>query len=355
MTEGRTPIRLRWLAVICALMFAALTTRLWFMQVLASQQYRRQAIANGVRVMEDPAPRGRILDRSGTLLVGNRPSLTVTVNRDQLGNHQEEVLFRLSKLLHMKVKDLVTRMNDPRYYVYTPVPVKADVSKRVAFQIAEHQQEYPGVSTDLLPVRTYPHGNLASQVLGYIQEINRRELRSRQFKGYSQGDIVGQNGVESTYEHWLQGKKGEQKFRVNSAGKNLGAIGSAKEPRPGDDVVLSIDEKIQHLAERSLVLGEQAARRTFDPTTNRNYRADAGAVVVEDPKNGQILAMASNPTYDPNEFINGISVKKFAEGAPQSDDITTVAVRFLGSTAKPEGNGGGQAAGQVSAASLSAS
>src|SRR5207302_9032742 len=151
----------------------------------------------------------------------------------------------------------------------------------------------------------------AAQLRGYTGEITAQQLRARQFKGYSQGDIVGQNGVESTYEHWLQGKKGEQKFRVNSAGKNLGAIGSAKEPRPGDDVVLSIDEKTQHLAERSLALGEQAARRQFDPTTGIHYRADAGAVVVEDPKNGQVLAMASNPTYDPRLSTNGFSTQEW--------------------------------------------
>src|SRR5438105_10304219 len=110
MTDGRIPVRLRWLALFCGLMFAALTTRLWFMQVLAAQQFRRQAFNNGVRVVQDAAPRGQILDRNGGLLVGNRASLTVTVNRDKLGVHEEEVLFRLSKLLHMPIGDIVQRL-----------------------------------------------------------------------------------------------------------------------------------------------------------------------------------------------------------------------------------------------------
>jgi penicillin-binding protein 2 len=292
-------------------MFGALTARLWFMQVLAAQQYRRQEVQNGVRVVQESAPRGRIFDRNGDLLVGNRASLTVMVDRDKIGTHQEEVLFRLSKLLRLPVKQLVRRINDKRYFVYTPVPVKSDIPKDVAFQIAEHQQQYPGVSTALLPVRTYTYGNLAAQLLGYTGEITQQQLDSPQFRTYSQGDLVGQSGIEATYEHWLQGRKGEEKFRVNSAGKNLGPIGSAKQPRPGDDVVLSIDARTQHLAERSLALGEQAARSQFDTTTGIHYRADAGAVVVEDPKNGQILAMASNPTYDPRLSTNGFSTQEW--------------------------------------------
>jgi penicillin-binding protein 2 len=108
MTEGKIPARLKWLALLCALMFAALTTRLWFLQVLAFKEARAAARQNGIRLIEDPAPRGRIFDRNGNLLVGNRASLTVTVNRDKLGSHEEEVLFRLSKLLKMSVPDLAT-------------------------------------------------------------------------------------------------------------------------------------------------------------------------------------------------------------------------------------------------------
>src|SRR5438105_12850988 len=118
MTDGKVPVRLRWLAALCAVMFAALGTRLWFMQVLAAPQYRAMARQNGIRIVTEAAPRGRILDRNGRVLVRNRPSLTVMVNRDKLGSHEEQVLFRLSKLLRMPVKDIVARLNDPRYYVY---------------------------------------------------------------------------------------------------------------------------------------------------------------------------------------------------------------------------------------------
>jgi penicillin-binding protein 2 len=311
MTDGKVPARLRWLALFFALMFAALTTRLWFMQVLASAQYNQLAKQNGIRIVQTDAPRGRIYDRNGNLVVGNRASLTILVRREALGSHEEAVLFRLHKLLGIPVKALVSRINDPRYFVYTPVPVASDVPKSVAFQIAEHPKLYPGVSYALLPVRTYPDGDLAAQVLGYTGEISASELKSSEFKGYAQGDIVGQTGVEATYERWLHGEKGDQKYKVNSSGRNLGPIGSAKQPVPGDDVVLSIDTHIQRLAEHSLQLGMQAARGTVDTTTGRTYAANAGAVVVMDPHTGQVLAMASSPTYDPRVAIDGFSTKEW--------------------------------------------
>jgi penicillin-binding protein 2 len=311
MTEGKVPARLRWLALFCALMFAALTTRLWFLQVLSAAEAQKAARQNGTRIVQSDAPRGRIYDRNGNLIVGNRASLTVLVKREALGSHEEAVLFRLHKLLDIPVKALVTRINDPKYYLYTPVPVASDVPKSVAFQIAEHPKLYPGVSYALLPVRTYPDGDMAAQVLGYTGEITGDQLKEPAFKAYTQGDIVGQTGVEATYEHWLRGKKGEQKYKVNSSGRNLGPIGSAQQPVPGDDVVLSIDAHIQHLAEQSLQLGMQAARGTEDTTTGRHYAANAGAVVVMDPHTGQVLGMASSPTYDPRVAIDGFSTNEW--------------------------------------------
>ena len=311
MTDGKVPSRLRWLALFCALMFAALGARLWFLQVLSAKANQLAAQQNGIRIVQSDAPRGRIYDREGNLIVGNRASLTILVKRDALGSHEEAVLFRLHRLLKMPVKELVTRINDPRYFVYTPVPVASDVPKSVAFQIAEHPELYPGVSYGVLPVRTYPDGDLAAQVLGYTGEISAQQLKEPAFKGYAQGDIVGQTGVEATYERWLQGKKGEQKFKVNSSGRNLGPIGTAKQPVPGDDVVLSIDAKVQRLAEQSLQAGMQAARRTYDSTSGRDYAANAGAVIVMDPHNGQVLAMASSPTYDPRVAIDGFSTQEW--------------------------------------------
>jgi len=146
MTEGRAGLRLRILSLLVLAMFAALTTRLWYLQVLATERFQEEASENIVRVVERPAPRGRILDRNGTVLVGNRSSLEVLVNRQELGDQADQVLYRLSKLLRMDVSDLLDPLEGLRYYAYQPVPVATDVSKAVVFWIAEHPDLYPGVT-----------------------------------------------------------------------------------------------------------------------------------------------------------------------------------------------------------------
>jgi penicillin-binding protein 2 len=313
MTEGKIPVRLKALAFLCALMFAALATRLWFMQVLASEQYRTAANQNSVRLVYEQAPRGRIFDRNGTLLVGNRESLVVTVNRQELGQKKlERVLFRLSKLLGIPATELGDRLEDPRYYQFTPVPIAFDVPKRVVLFIAEHSDQFPGVDTQLVPVRTYPAGKLATQLLGYVGEISAEQLKEPGYKkrGYRQGQIVGKAGVEQSYEWWLQGREGEVKWQVNARGRRIDKIGE-RAPRPGDDLELSIDATVQRLAEQSLHLGMRAARHYVDEGSGRYLRADAGAVIVMDPKTGEILALASAPTYDPNVFLDGVTTDEW--------------------------------------------
>jgi penicillin-binding protein 2 len=342
MTEGKIPVRLKALAFLCTLMFAALATRLWFMQVLAAEQYRKAANQNSVRLVYEQAPRGRIFDRHGNLLVGNRESLVVTVNRQELGQKDlEKVLFRLSKLLGIPATKLGARLEDPRYYQFTPVPIAFDVPKRVVLFIEEHSDHFPGVQTQLVPVRTYPEGKLATQLLGYVGEISSDQLKQAGYKKrhYRQGQIVGKSGVEQTYEWWLQGREGEQKLRVNSRGRQIGSIGE-RLPRPGDDLELSVDERVQRLAEQSLHLGMRAARSVVDEETGQYLRADAGAVIVMDPKTGEILALASAPTYDPNVFLDGITSAEWKRlNAPVNRypllDRTVQADYPPGSTFKP--------------------
>jgi penicillin-binding protein 2 len=279
-------------------MFAALGTRLWFVQVLASAQAQQDAKQNGTRLVPLSAPRGRILDRKGVVLVQNRPSLVVTVNRQDLGDQEETLLYRLARLLQMPVGDLLARLNTKRYFVYTPVPVAFDVPKETALYIGEHQWQFPGVQTEELTVRSYPFGELAAHELGYVGQISSKQLEDPRFGGYDPNDTVGKQGVEAAYEHDLIGTKGVLKLRVNSAGKNLGPFGR-EPPVPGHDVVLSISERVQRLAERSLVLGMEAAR------SSGLVHANAGAVAVMNPDNGQIIALASKPGYDPGAFEGG--------------------------------------------------
>lgn len=311
MTEGRTGLRLKVLAMLVVAMFAALTTRLWFLQVLAAEENRDRATNNAVRLVEVPAQRGRILDASGAELVKSRSSLVLTINRQEIGDDAEDVLFRLSQLLQVAGLDVTAaelgeRMNDDRYYVYTPVPVVVDIPKRVYFFVKEHASQFRGVEVVETPVRDYPSDSLAAHVLGYLGQISQEKLDAPAFADYEPGDLVGVAGVESVYEHDLVGVDGIVKYRVDSAGENLGPIGAPQEPTRGNDVWLTLDADIQRLAEESLLLGIRNARTVFDENTGKTLAANAGAVVVMDPETGAVEAMASYPSFRPSEFTRSI-------------------------------------------------
>jgi len=174
----------------------------------------------------------------------------------------------------------------------------------------EHADEFPGIEVVKVPVRTYPYGRLAAHVLGYLGQISKAELKDPSFAGYEPGDTVGRTGVEAVYEHDLVGTPGAIKYRVNSAGRNLGVIGD-RDPVQGDDVRLTIQARIQQLAEEELAAGMETAREVVDPNTETNLRANAGAVIVMNPDDGSIEAMASSPTFDPSLFSGSISTEEF--------------------------------------------
>jgi penicillin-binding protein 2 len=334
-TEGKTGARLKVLAFLCTIMFAALGTRLWFVQVLAHAELASKGRANSIREVAVPAPRGRILDRHGDVLARNRTSLIVTVDRQQLPEDSRKRLDEVGRLAHvlgLSVRTLASRIDTKRYYVYTPVPVAFDVPKRTFFYLGEHRLDFPGVTVEEDTIRDYLQGPLAAHVLGYVGPFSPTEQNDPRFAGYGPDDIVGKAGVELSYEQYLRGRKGVTQFLVNSSGKNLGPVKTTR-PVPGDDVYLTLDEKIQQLAVDSLDKGMKAARTFGLPATH-------GAVIVMDPNTGGILALASNPTFDPNWFATGNNVKISEVLDPKNKaaptyDRATQATYPPGSTFKP--------------------
>lgn len=302
MTDLRAGTRLKILAALVVAMFAALTTRLWFLQVLAAEEYREDATNNAVRLVPIPAQRGVIRDASGEELVSNRTSLVLTINREEVAEDREDVLYRLSQLLDVSALELGERMEDPDYYVFSPVPVAIDIPERVYYFVKEHHDDFQGVDIVELPVRTYPLGSAGAHVLGYLGEIDEDRLASSDFAGYRAGDQVGVTGAEAVFEHDLVGTDGIAKYRVNSLGVDLGPIGALQPSEPGNDVYLTLDADTQRLAEESLRLGIRHARTIFDPNTTRTFIANAGAVVVMNPDDGGIEAMASYPGFQPVAF-----------------------------------------------------
>ncbi|MGH2736817.1 MAG: penicillin-binding transpeptidase domain-containing protein, partial [Actinomycetota bacterium] len=314
----RIKIRLAVFMLILVAAFVAMFSRLWFLQVLAADEYQVLARENRVRRVDSEPPRGRILDRNGVVLVDNRPSLSVTVDRQVLNDKQiERVLRRLSRLLDVKVKTLEARLNDNTVSPYKPVAVASDVTEDDATEITVFSERYPGVGIEELPVREYPQGKILAQVLGYTGEIPPEDLEGEFAKGakpvYQPGDIIGRAGIERIYDRWLRGRPRIEKVVVNSIGKVVGQR-LAQEQRPGNDLYLSVDVRIQELVEKALEDGILTAR-------SGGYAAPDGGVVVMDPRNGQVIAMASYPTYHPALLADGFSSKdEKALGGRTPDD-----------------------------------
>lgn len=351
----RLTLRLAVLGILVIAAFVALFSRLWFLQVLASEQYDEYAKENRVRFVYSEPSRGRILDREGRILVRNRGSNSVTIDKQIVDTPREQrmVLKRLSKLLDAPLSDLRERFNDATVSPYKPVAVANDVEEVDSIYIAENREDFPGVDTEVLPVRLYPHHDLAAHILGYVGEISPEELDSSHFKGirpaYGPGDLIGKEGVEYAYDRFLRGKPQIDKVIVNSAG-DVVTSRRQQDELPGNDLVLSLDLEIQRITERALVAGLEAARVS--------YAAPAGAVVVMDPNNGAVVASASYPDYDPTILADGLTTKEYASlGAGTEDDPdddallnrATQIIRNPGSTFKVVTAGAGMATGVADA------
>ena len=334
--------RLKVFAGLVLLMFAALTTRLWFLQVLASEQFRADAANNGTRLVKTDALRGDIETSDKVTLVDNVLSLEVRVDQQTLeaSGQAEAVLLRLSELLRVKVGTLRTRLDDPRYFPYQPKPVAEFVPKEAYWYIREHPDQFPGVDVQQTSVRGYPQGRLAAHAVGYLGLIDSTQYGTPAFAGYGQSDMVGKAGLEKIYEKYLRGTEGEQKFIVNANGDTVRTLGAIP-PTPGDNLILTIDSKIQRDAQTELRKGILAARTQVDAAGGQNklLKADAGAVVVMNVKTGGVVAMASWPNYDPSWFVKGITPHQnhylFQSAAAPSVNRATQLTYKPGSTFKP--------------------
>ncbi|MFM7718093.1 MAG: penicillin-binding protein 2 [Actinomycetota bacterium] len=298
-------------------LLVALLVRLWFLQVLTADDARAAAARNALRLVPLPAPRGRILDVNGEVLVSNRLSLDITVNRQELGDDRESVLYELSRVLEVPASELVRRLEDVRYFPFTPIPIATDVSRAVAYYVLEHREELPGVDVRKTPVRVYARDEatgevFAPHVVGYLGEISADQLEDPAWAGYRSGDVIGKAGVESVYESALAGENGFVSYRIDATGRNLGEFGR-RDPDPGDDLVLTIDRGTQAVAEESLSLGIEHARQLFDPNTESRFVANAGAVIVMDADTGAIRALASYPSFDPSLFAEGLSNQEYEQ------------------------------------------
>ena len=304
------------LAAITLAIFGVLVFRLWVLQILDSQSYVAQAENNSLRTIEVKAPRGVVEDRTGRILVDNRPGLAVGIRPMDVPQGELPALARrLSPLVHVRAKTMLALVAKQSWLPYDLVIVKRDVSRSLTSYLLEHLQSFPGVEIQQNYLRAYPLGDLAAPVLGYLGQIDPQELKQAKFKGYQPDDEVGQSGVEAAYNQWLQGKDGTTEVEVDALGKPQSVMPGGSLPEPGDNLVLTLDARIQKAAENAIQFGIASAH------DNGFTQANAGAAVVMDAHTGALLAMASYPTYEPSWFSGGISAKHLAELLqPQADE-----------------------------------
>ncbi len=304
--------RLVGLCVLVGGVFATLLVKLWSMQLISGEEYAEQAESNRTSTVYTQAPRGRILDRNGQEIVTNRPSLTVTASSDALDDEVEMRL--LANLIGMPYQAVRRKIQDTSDGYQSMRTVSVDVSRRVVAYIGEHPETFPDVSVEERTQRFYPYGSLAAHVVGYTGTITSDQLADSDDEegsvSYRSGDVVGQSGVEYEYESVLQGVRGEQTVYIDAEG-NVLEYSTNIEPQSGSDLVLTLDLEVQQAAEESLsgVIADQQ---------EAGYDSVAGCVVALDCTNGEVLAMASYPTYEPNIFTGGISTADWE--ALQEDD-----------------------------------
>ena len=274
------------------LMFVVLALRLWDLQVVSGDKYEVLAERNRVRAVPILAPRGKILDREGRIIVDNRPSSSVLLLRDQQRDWSQE-LPKIAAGLNLTVPEIQDKLRrfaaEPKF---RPMDLKDDITADELAFVESHRDELPELEVIMEQRRLYPRNGFMAHIIGYVGEVSEQMLNSPAYELYEQGDVVGKSGVEQQYNDILIGKDGERRTVVNSHGKELAQLDSTP-PKPGQPLRLTVDLDIQIAAEEAL-------------------EGHNGAIVALDPHNGEILAMASRPTYDPNLFAVRITRKEWS-------------------------------------------
>ena len=336
-TRGR--LRLVVVQALVLTLFVTVFARLWYLQVLGGAAYQAQAAEQSVREMVVQPARGLVVDDMGRPLVANRTSWVVTVDRTLLNKlserKQRSLLSRLGRAVHVKAATLRARTlvcGEPGSVQgvcwngspYQPVPVASDVPQTVAVSIMERGEDFPSVLVEDQNVRAYPepYGVNAAHLLGYLSPITEEELKRARRDGDTSlhgASVVGRAGLEKEYDRYLRGRPGYKRVTVDSMGRVLGDSGQVQ-GKPGETLVTSLDARVQSVVEKQLRQTIAKARRTFDPVTHKNYVADSGAVVVLDAKNGRVVAMAGDPTYNPKVWVGGISSRALSRLYSQRAD-----------------------------------
>jgi penicillin-binding protein 2 len=323
-TTNTTVLRVKIYTVIICILFGVLFVRLWYLQVIHGHEFWVQSEENRIRLLRIKSPRGIMSDADGFVLVRNRPSFNVFMIREDIQN-LEKTVERLSKLLSISKKEIVAKLEKSKRPKFEPVLIVPDVNLKTVAYLEEHKVELPGVMVEVEPLRYNIYDTVASHLIGYLGEITEVQLKNKDVcADCLQGDLIGQYGIEKTFNAYLNGQVGGKQVEVNAHGRELGTI-SQKNPVPGHNLTLTLNLHIQLIAEEAL--GDSP-----------------GAIVAIDPQNGHILAMVSRPAFNPNLFAGGISVENWQQLINNTDhplqDKVIQSLYAPGSTFKiPVGSG----------------
>lgn len=279
--------------ILVAGVFAVLLVRLFYLQVVEGEEYRRRSENNRVRMEELPAPRGRIFARDGYPLVDNRPAFDLMIIPKEAAP-LDDTLAELERYTGFPAVEMARRIREAKVPRFKPLALRRDIGRDVVAVVEGHRFELPGVYVEISPRRYYLTSSVP-HLLGYLGEVDVQDLRDSAGTPapYRPGDVVGRAGIEKSSENWLRGRSGRRQVEVNARGQVVREI-LRENAIPGGDLYLTIDMTVQRAAEQGL-------------------EGKAGAVVAMNPANGDILAMASSPTFDPNEFISGITPERWRE------------------------------------------
>jgi penicillin-binding protein 2 len=298
---NRLALRIAVFGGVALALFAVLFFRLWFLQVLNGEEYLAEARNNRTREFRVTAPRGEILDRNGEVLVTNRTSLALQVNPRKLPADPRQRRAELAQLAELTNSSLRrvrrTIRAQSELAPGAPVTLRRDVGSYLVYYLEENQDRFPGVTVQRVFVRAYPHETLAAHLFGYVGEVDGKELKEARHRGLEPGDSVGKDGVEYQYDKVLRGRAGATRIQVDALGRPTpGGQLEVIEPAPGDDLRLTIDTALQEAGDAALA-----------------GQGLAGAYVAMDVRSGAILAMGSNPSFDPKVFTRPLSQRQVDE------------------------------------------
>ena len=282
------PLRLRVLQWSFAAAFLVLATAFWYFQIARHQQFLEMAENNHQRALPLAAPRGVLFDRGGTVLVENRFAFNISIVREQT-NDLERTAHAVAQLTGASVEPILEALDrNKRLPTYRPIVVLRDATEAQIASVAAHRLELPGVIVEKVPTRRYPTNSMAAHLIGYVGEVTDAQLARPEYKDVQGGAVVGQAGVEQTYNPLLMGADGARHVIVNSRGREIDVLGE-EEPVEGRRLQLTIDGDVQRAAEEAF----------------RHY-GFRGAAIALAPSSGEVLALSSLPAYDPNAFAAGI-------------------------------------------------